>query len=268
MNRKENQMISLPEPHRVFAEAAIPKLKNDPRILGVAVGGSYLQGEIDEFSDLDLVVFIDPPHYDEVLLDRTNIVQKIGPLLESFTGEHVREPRLLICLYGPPLLHVDFKFVSLDDIQDKVENPDILWERNDLISSQINLRQAEFPKPDPSWIEKRFWTWIHYAAAKIGRGEIFEAMEAIGFLRVNVIGPLVLSKYGARPQGLRKIEFHASLTELQKLDKTVVLNDPRDCLRGLREVVTFYHTLRDKPGSLALEGMVMDYLDQIEQKLD
>ena len=33
----------------------------------------------------------------------------------TFTGEHVGESRVLICLYGPPLLHVDLKFVSLSD---------------------------------------------------------------------------------------------------------------------------------------------------------
>jgi hypothetical protein len=31
-------------------------------------------------------------------------------LLVGFTGEHVGEPRVLICLYGPPVLHVDLKF--------------------------------------------------------------------------------------------------------------------------------------------------------------
>jgi hypothetical protein len=33
----------------------------------------------------------------------------------AFSGEHVGEPRALICLYGPPLLPVDLKFVSLSD---------------------------------------------------------------------------------------------------------------------------------------------------------
>ncbi len=264
----QHRVESLPEAHRAFVENCVPRLMFDPRIVGVALGGSFLLNEIDAYSDLDLVVFIDPPHYDSVLVDRQNIVKKIGSLLESFTGEHVGEPRLLICLYGPPLLHIDFKFVSMDDIHEKVENPAVLWEREDLISSQINLEPATFPQPDPTWIEKRFWTWIHYTATKIGRGEIFEAMEAIGFLRVMVFGPLILQKKGARPRGLRKIERYASQTELQKLEMTVATNDPGDCLRALRESIALYHTLRDNPSNSTLEKLVLDYLDQIETNLD
>ena len=258
---------NLPDSHRDFIENAVPILKTDPRIQGVAVGGSFLLGTIDEFSDLDLVVYIDPQHYQTVMTERTTIVQKIGALLESFTGEHVGEPRLLICLFGPPLLHVDFKFISMDDIADKVENPMVLWEREDVISSQINLTPAEFPRPDKEWIEKRFWIWVHYTATKIGRGEIFEAVESIGFMRANIFGPLILEKREARPQGLRKLEFHASQEELKKLKKTVAVYDARDCLRALQESIALYRALRETQGNQTLEKQVVDYLSQIDAQL-
>ncbi len=258
---------NLPDAHRHFIEIAVPKIKADPRILGVAVGGSFLLDEIDEFSDLDLVVYIDPRHYQTVLTERTTIVQKMGSLLESFTGEHVGEPRLLICLFGPPLLHVDFKFVSMDDIADKVETPVILWERENTVSRQINLTPAEFPQPDNVWIEKRFWTWVHYTATKIGRGEIFEAIEAIGFIRINVFGPKILEKRGARPQGLRKLEFHASQEDLEKMKKTLTKYDARDCMRALKESAELYRALRETTGNQKLELLVLDYLDHIEARL-
>ena len=257
----------LPDVHRNFLENAVPNLKTDPRILGVAVGGSFLLDEIDEYSDLDLVIYIQPQHYQAVLTERPAIVQKLGALLESFTGEHVGEPRLLICLFGSPLLHVDFKFVSLDDIADKVENPIVLWEREDVISSQINLRPPDFPRPDKVWIEKRFWTWVHYTATKIGRGELFEAVEAIGFMRANVFGPILLEKRGARPQGLRKLEYHVSQEELKTLKKTLAMYDARDYLRALQESVKLYRALRVIQGNQTLENVVVDYLNQIEAQL-
>ncbi|MBC8374783.1 MAG: nucleotidyltransferase domain-containing protein [FCB group bacterium] len=261
------QEITLPDTHRDFIENSVPRLKADPRILGVAVGGSYLLDAIDEFSDLDLVVYIDPQHYETVLTERSSIVENIGALLESFTGEHVGEPRLLICLFGPPLLHIDLKIVSMDDIEDKVENPVVLWERADVISRQVNLTPAEFPQPDLEWIEKRFWTWVHYTATKIGRGEIFEAVEAIGFLRVNVLGPIILKKSGARPQGLRKLERHTSQEELKRLIATLPSYDTRDCLRALHESVDVYIRIRETPGNQSLEKMVDEYLNQIESQL-
>jgi hypothetical protein len=52
---------------------------------------------------------------------RAGFAGALGPLLSAFTGDHVGEPRLLICLYGPPLLHVDLKFVTPADLAERVE---------------------------------------------------------------------------------------------------------------------------------------------------
>lgn len=46
---------TLPDPHRAFLRGAIAVLGSDPRILGVAAGGSYLSNTMDELSDLDLI---------------------------------------------------------------------------------------------------------------------------------------------------------------------------------------------------------------------
>ena len=53
---------------------------------------------------------------------------------------------------------------------------------------------ASFPTPDLQWMEDRFWVWVHYGALKIGRGELFETIDFISFLRQNVIGSLALMK--------------------------------------------------------------------------
>lgn len=261
-------MPTLPDPHKNFLETALKQLKDDRRIQGAAVGGSYLLDQLDEYSDLDLVLYISSEHYALVMQERQTIAANLGPLIESFSGEHVGEPRLLICLYGPPLLHVDLKFVSMDDLQDKVENPIILWEREQQLSSQLFQQTAHFPEPDNAWIEARFWTWIHYTATKIGRGELFEAVEALGFLRVTVLGPLLLLKHGARPQGVRKLEFYASEQELQALQKTHPAYDPQDCLKALRESVALYIKLRSIKGNQVAEKHVQDYLDQIQNSLE
>jgi len=45
-------------------------------------------------------------------------------------------------------------------------------------------------------------------AGKIGRGEYFEALDFISWLRVSVISPLFQLKGGRLPRGLRKVEFN------------------------------------------------------------
>ena len=60
---------------------------------------------------------------DEVMHERKSIASSLGRLAGAFTGEHVGEPRLLICLYDNPVLHVDLKFVNLFDAAVRIENP-------------------------------------------------------------------------------------------------------------------------------------------------
>ncbi len=103
----------VPSIHQAFIDNAIEIFKKDDRIMGAAAGGSYITGSMDEFSDIDFVIAVDPEFTEQVSKERQEIAGRLGNLLSSFTGEHVGEPRLLICLYGLPLLHVDLKFVSL-----------------------------------------------------------------------------------------------------------------------------------------------------------
>ncbi len=94
-----------------FAKRATEILKADKSVIGLAVAGSWLTGELDEFSDLDLILITK----DYVSDDKNKMLEyakRLGQLLTGFTGEHVAEPRVLICLYDNPLLHVDIKFMT------------------------------------------------------------------------------------------------------------------------------------------------------------
>lgn len=234
----------IPKNHQDFIHNSVQVFQNDLRIVGVAAGGSYITNSMDEFSDIDFVIAVQPKYFEQVMKERYDIAKKIGNLLAAFTGEHVGEPRLLICLYGPPLLHVDLKFVSLNDIAYRVENPVILWERNNLITNALKISEAKFPIPDLQWIEDRFWVWVHYGATKIGRSEIFETIEFISFLRQTVIGPLLLMKNGKLPRGIRKIEIDAP-DSLPLLIETVSKYDICNCAKALQVVVELYLDLRE-----------------------
>lgn len=230
--------------HRNFIDNSLTFFKSDNRFVGVAAAGSYITRDMDEFSDVDLVIAIEPESYELVMNERFSIANKLGNLLSAFTGEHVGEPRLLICLYDDPLIHVDLKFVSLDDMAHRVEEFEVLWEREGLITQKFKEEVAKFPNPSLQWIEDRFWVWIHYGAGKIGRGEIFEAIEFISYLRQNVIGPLILMYKGQQPRGVRKIEIDA-LEYLDRLKLTVASYDKESCYYAIRVMIDLYKELRD-----------------------
>jgi hypothetical protein len=261
---------SMPDRHRSFLLSTIDRLQHDSRIVGIAAGGSFLSDSMDEFSDLDLVIGVEPNHYESVMADRHRIAGSLGELLAAFTGEHVGEARCLICLYGgSPILHVDLKFLALPDVAQRVEDPSVLWEREGRFTKAIKEGIAQYPIPNLQWIEDRFWVWIHYATAKIGRGELFEALDGLSFLRTTVLGPLALLRSGARPAGVRKLERLAP-TYVPDLESTVAGHDAFECLRALRASVELYRSLRVNTVAVAYsqaaERATMQYLSEVEQQ--
>lgn len=232
---------------RQFAQAVVAEAAADDRLLAVLAGGSIASGTSDEYSDLDLVLVCTPQGQAECLADARSFARKLGPLLTSFTGEHVGEPRLLIALYGPPLAHVDLKFVTADDLRDRVEDGVVLWQRDDTVDQVLAESKAEWPQPDPQWIEDRFWAWVHYTAVKIDRGELFEALEALGAIRSAAIAPLAVHGRTPKPSGVRRLETLAPEL-LPDLRSTVATVDRADCLRALKASVELYRKVRDTSG--------------------
>src|SRR5688572_14864472 len=144
-----------------FAQKIVEKIKSDSQIIGLAVAGSWLTNELDEFSDLDLILVTKK----KITNDKEKMLEyakRFGNFLSGFTGEHVGEPRVLICLYDDPLLHVDIKFVTLEEFSVRIETPVILYDTQGQLQKALANSTAKFPYPDYQWIEDRFWIWIHY----------------------------------------------------------------------------------------------------------
>ncbi|MGZ0148398.1 aminoglycoside 6-adenylyltransferase [Kribbella sp. WER1] len=233
----------IPEHLRQVADGVLREAAKDPRVLAVIAGGSVASGISDEYSDLDLVLVCTEEGQPDCLAEAKEFAARVGPLLSSFTGEHVGEPRLLIALYGPPLVHVDLKFVTPDGLRTRVEEGVVLWQRDDTVDKVRADSEPSWPQPDPQWIEDRFWVWVHYTAVKIARGELFEAIEALGALRGSAIAPLATLGRTSRPAGVRRLETLAPEL-VPELRATVATADPDDCLRALRAAVGVYRKVR------------------------
>ncbi len=263
---------ALADAPRTLLRQIVAGTRQNPALVGLAAGGSFRSGRMDEFSDLDLVVVVEPAASQEVRGKRGALAAALGPLLASFTGEHVGEPRLLICLYGPPPVHVDLKFVTPDDLAVRVETPTVLWDRDGRVRIALAAGTAAWPAPDPQWIEDRFWIWVHYAAAKIARSELFEALDLIAFLRGQVLGPLALKEAAAQPTGVRHVEKMAP-ARARQMQETVARYDARDLVSSVRAAVALYRELRDRAEVEGLqhrteaEEAAADYLDSVARRL-
>lgn len=254
-----------------FAYNAKKILESDDNVIGLAVAGSWLTDEIDQFSDLDLILVTEQKVSNDknVMLE---YAKKLGNFLSGFTGEHVGEPRLLICLYDDPLLHVDIKFLTLKEFESRIESPVLLIDKGEKLANIIHHTEARFPYPDYQWIEDRFWTWIHYALLKIGRGEYFEAYDFMGFLRSIVFGPLLHMKNGNLPRGVRKVETALETSDFEKLKLTIPSYERQSLLQSLRNGVLLYKHLRtelfDSKVNLQIntEEKVMRYFEELENE--
>ena len=255
---------------QAFAAHAAIIAEDDPSILGLAVAGSWLTQELDEFSDLDLVL-ITKENVGGNKEQMVSYAKKFGNLLNGFTGEHVGEPRLLICLYNNPLLHVDIKFITADELKTRVENPVLLFDRDGSLQQIIDSTSYQFPHPDHQWVEDRFWTWVHYALLKIGRGEYMEAHDFLAFLRMVVFGPLLHIKNNNLPRGVRKVETTIAAEDFNQLQQTLAANNKASLLSALEQSVQLYRSLRNELFSAGTvlqqqtEAAVMRYFEEIRK---
>lgn len=198
--------MDAPQLQRRFVTDVLPRIQQDARVAGVAIAGSLARGNPDVYSDVDLVVVIEDSAFESVMSERFALIDAWATVVIGFTGEHVGEPRLVITLVGPPLLHVDFKFVCVSDFAERDEKPVILWDRDgSLAHTRSGPPRARAPL-DLQWIEDRFWVWVHYGATKLGRGELFEVVSFLNYLREAVLAPLITHRMGAPARGVRHLE--------------------------------------------------------------
>ena len=258
--------LTLPAAHAGFLAALLPVLQADQRVMEVWAAGSYVSDQMDPFSDLDLRIVVADGEWESVLASRRAIAAACGTLLDAFTGEHVGQPNLLICLFDQALLHVDLLFLPHDAVAHR-DSALCLWSRHGA-APVVRGACVQAPPVDLEWIEQRFWIWVHYGAGKIGRGEVMEALDFISYLRTAVLGPLALEQHKASPYGVRRVEAVLAPDVMAMLQKTVARYDRADCARALRECVTLYRTLRAARagagfGNAAAERAAVAYLDSV-----
>lgn len=241
-------LSSIPQLHTEFMERARAEVARDTRLNALLAGGSYIHGGFDTHSDLDFVVVVEEDRYQDVMASRREFAHQLGGLLSAFTGEHVGEPRLLICLYGPALIHVDLKFVKSVDLRRLVERPAILFARDpQIIEASLDAAVVDWPDMSPEWLEQRAWIWLHYGAAKLARGELFEAIGILAFFREQILGPMFHRRAGRPQRGVRRLEATDRQASGQ-LTRTVPAHEVASVRAALLSAIDLYVDLRgDEP---------------------
>lgn len=249
-----------------FTQKLAERLEADDRFIGLLAAGSSIGDNLDEFSDLDLILVVRDERYAAIMPERRSFAASLGHLLYAFTGEHVGEPRLLICLYGDPVMHVDLKFVTIDDLDKRVEIPVILWERGGVIAERMRSGANRSTNRSAEWFEERFWKWIHYGATKLGRGELFETIAMLSFMREQVLGPMIARRAGKDQRGVRRIE-QIDPEMAKRMESTISDYSRAECAAAIRATIELYRELRgdDPPPNLSehAEAQVIAFIEDV-----
>jgi hypothetical protein len=141
-------------------------------------------------------------------------------------------------------VHVDIKFLTLHEFGTRIETPAILHDTDGQLQLRIDQTQAKFPYPDYQWIEDRFWVWIHYTLVKIGRGEYFETLDSLAYLRKVIFGPLLHIRNGNLPKAVRKVETMISPGDLGQLRSLLAEDNKGSLLKAVQNAARLYSDLR------------------------
>lgn len=232
-------------PHTDFVKTATTILNQDQRLLGLAIGGSWMSGELDEFSDLDFYVVLSESALHLNFEEKRSIIAPLGKLLGCYHNGH--DARVIVSLYeaAAQLLHVDWKWISLQEFEIRVENPNVLFEREGLLSQTITVYPSGGYKiPEIEKEEIRFWTWMHYVLGKIGRGEIIEAFDYLCEVRSVSLGPLLLHKNQMPARRMRHAE-QLPAQDLAMLQKTIPTScTANSCLEATINMMQLFKELR------------------------
>jgi predicted nucleotidyltransferase len=240
--------------HRRIAENILRLLREDARVLGVYLSGSFVAGKPDRYSDLDLYVVVRKECRERIKQDHSSLRAKVGELISDFPATHMGDPNQIICLYSEPYpVHVDYQYRAPEELVPRVKDRSALvfWDSSGELRAWkkkcAQVHEAYAPTAESvQYFEDRFWTWCIYADSKIRRGELWEARDMIEYLRNKVIVPLMSYSLSLPLEGNRRIEDKFSDGMVSALKATLQRGHSRSAYAGaLSAIVRLYLNLVD-----------------------
>ena len=86
--------------------------------------------------------------------------------------------------------------------------------------------------------------WLHYAATKLLRGELFEALGMLAFFREQVLGPMLHRRAGRPQRGVRRVEA-LGLDPDGLLEAATARHDRASVESAIRAAAAAYIRLRE-----------------------
>jgi len=219
---------------RVFSESERTRLTPQQRVMldvvaasakaygrcTLLVSGSLVGGDVDRYSDLDLIAVSESPSGCEAAIRAA--IEAGGDLIAFFTTSHLATHQSSIYYVA-----VERAIVKLDIVYKDSSEPFEIPAASEIVSGDSHeLVRATLhtnagpPESELELIATKLAAWLWFSYARAARGEFFAAARSIDFSRENALLPLMLHRLGLPQDGHRKLENRLAEPLLQQLMMT------------------------------------------------
>lgn len=225
-----------------FRQCLIQVVQTDERIVGLLQGGSGSEGRADQWSDLDVFLYVRDADLEAFLHEWKNWIKSCGHLLLAYHPEGQMEIAWSIFHADPVPLRVDFRFIpasqiesirawptsprSLEDIVlDDKTNGELSEAAQSLLGHSQKLPDAHFESTFEQYCN-RMWYFLHSAFCKLERGDQWYARISFHLVVLDSLIALLKLESGATERWLAsfpswKLERALSPTRLEQLDACI-----------------------------------------------
>jgi streptomycin adenylyltransferase len=214
--------------HRGLLARAVGHFLGDTRVPGLLLGGSFVCGTPDFYSDLDLYIVVGDEYFGDVLAEKNTAAAVTGQVLTGFVPDHLGPggDEMYIAVYDGPV-KVDFNYVRRSSVRPswKMAARLILKDTDGMLAEVIRASAGLAPPP-PSRemleaLQHKFWTWCWYVFGKIVRGELWEALDGVHTIRSLALVPMAEWDAGTPGEGHRRLETRLNDQVLACLAATI-----------------------------------------------
>ncbi|MBC8374661.1 MAG: nucleotidyltransferase domain-containing protein [FCB group bacterium] len=241
-------------------------------IYGILVSGSVATGNVDEYSDLDLLVVVSYEELQNVWQDRYDHESTVGKIFFRIDLVDVYPTSAVAFLEDGRKIHITYKAVTELTVEAEYTSAITLLNNDSRIDDWLlKCRQITISYDFARLAEndRSFWFWLLQGTAKVGRGEYWAAYDTLNTLReICIEAHAALNK---KPfQSYRRIEDRWKESDISKLSRTVPKINQGEISKAYSMIISLYSELRkDMVKKLRLSWNIeLDNIDVIKKLAD
>lgn len=246
-NKIEKIISGFPE-HRAILKSAIRNLSENKYILGICITGSFASGDIDCYSDIDLLIILKEEHLGNIWKNRISIENGIGKTKFRIDLTEIYEYSSVAFYEKGIKLHITFYDIATLPIDEEYRNIEIILSREIYINDWAS-KCRDLHKPisveNINIFDKRFYFWAMQGASKIARGELWAAFDTLNILREIMIYQVTFLKK-IKYIGYRKLEKDWDKESIDSLGRTIATIEKKSLVRAYSSIISDYHHIKDQ----------------------